>query len=260
MFEGLKEIEETDGRKKAASFAFALAIEAVIVLAIVVTPLIFFSVLPENELLTFLIAPPPPPPTPPPPPPPPPPPTPQNFQVQQVVNQGFVAPPEIPKDIPPPMDDIPYDPNMIYNPNGVRGPATGYAGGREGGTGVGVYRGVAIDSSKTTENAPPPKPEPEKPKPKPPAKISSGALASNAIRKVEPKYPPAASRAKITGRVIVEVVIDEDGNVIEAKAKSGHILLRPAAEEAIKQWKYKPATASGEPVSVTGEVIVNFGM
>ena len=66
MFEELNDIGKSDPGKKAASFFIALALEAGIILAVVITPLIFFSVLPDSELLTFLIAPPPPPPPPPP--------------------------------------------------------------------------------------------------------------------------------------------------------------------------------------------------
>ena len=250
MFEGLKEIEQTDGRKRAASFAFALAIEAAIVLAIIITPLIFFSVLPEGELLTFLIAPPPPPPTAPPPPPPPPPAPPVQVQ-QQIIPTGYVEPTAIPVDIPPPMDDIPvFDPNAVYSKTGVSRPGS-YAGSS---TGVGSREGINLGDIAT--NAPPPPPPPPPPKQE---RISEGAMQSNAIRKVEPIYPSLAQRSRITGRVVLEVEIDEEGNVVNVTAKTGHQLLRQAAIDAIKQWKYRPALVNGEPVSVIGTVNVDFG-
>jgi protein TonB len=67
-----------------------------------------------------------------------------------------------------------------------------------------------------------------------------------------------ARTAKISGRVVVEVTVDEEGNVIEAVAKSGHVLLRQAAVDAVKQWKYQPALLNGEPISVIAEVNVDF--
>src|SRR5262245_55279736 len=58
---------------------------------------------------------------------------------------------------------------------------------------------------------------------------SGGVLAASAIRRVEPAYPPLAKAAKVSGTIVVEVTIDESGNVIAAHAISGPPLLKDAA-------------------------------
>src|SRR5262249_47960519 len=59
-----------------------------------------------------------------------------------------------------------------------------------------------------------------------------GVLQKEATERPEPAYPPLARAAKVTGNVVVEVTIDETGNVTAARAVSGHPLLKDAAVEA----------------------------
>jgi TonB family protein len=87
------------------------------------------------------------------------------------------------------------------------------------------------------------------PPPKPAApKVSKGVTASNALTKVAPIYPPVARQMNASGEVKVAITIDEYGRVIEAKAISGHPALRSAAEEAAKQWVFRPARLDGAPI------------
>jgi protein TonB len=60
--------------------------------------------------------------------------------------------------------------------------------------------------------------------------------------------------------VVVNAVIDEHGNVVGARALSGHPLLIPAALKAVLQWKYEPTLLNGTPVSVEMEVTVHFNL
>jgi len=76
--------------------------------------------------------------------------------------------------------------------------------------------------------------------------------------RVEPKYPAAAKAAHVTGVVHVEFVADEQGNVIYARAISEHPLLKEAAEEAARQWKFAPTKLDGVPVKILGRVTLNF--
>ncbi|HZS09795.1 MAG TPA: TonB family protein [Blastocatellia bacterium] len=59
------------------------------------------------------------------------------------------------------------------------------------------------------------------------------------ITKVLPEYPRTARDAHIQGRVIVQILIDPDGNVVKACATEGHPFLKEAAIEAILQWKFE---------------------
>jgi TonB family protein len=70
------------------------------------------------------------------------------------------------------------------------------------------------------------------------------------ITKVQPVYPAIAKQANASGEVRVEVIIGENGRVISAKAVSGHLALRSAAEDAAWKWVFKPTEAGGKPVQV----------
>ncbi len=86
---------------------------------------------------------------------------------------------------------------------------------------------------------------------------SSGTASwGNAITKVQPRYPANAKRVKASGPVEVQITISEAGRVIEAKAISGHPLLREAAVEAARQWVFAPATLNGVPVEA--QMVVTF--
>ncbi len=71
--------------------------------------------------------------------------------------------------------------------------------------------------------------------------------------RVAPLYPELAKRMKISGAVTVEAKVNQDGNVVEAKAISGNRMLEPAAEEAVRKWKFE----SGAGVS-TEQIQISF--
>ena len=86
----------------------------------------------------------------------------------------------------------------------------------------------------------------------------AGVMATSAIRRVEPEYPAQAKADKISGTVVVEITIDEAGNVMSARAISGHPLLKDAAIDAARQWQFSTTTISGKPVKVVGTLTFNF--
>jgi protein TonB len=83
-------------------------------------------------------------------------------------------------------------------------------------------------------------------------------LNGKAISKPMPPYPPIAKAAKASGTVVVQVLIDEAGKVVEAHAVSGHPLLQKAAENAARNARFSPTQLSGQPVKVTGVITYNF--
>lgn len=98
-----------------------------------------------------------------------------------------------------------------------------------------------------------------RPSPTPSARtVSAGLLNSRAVSLPKPAYPPIARQANASGQVRVQVVIDEEGNVLSARAISGHMLLRNPAEAAARQSKFNPVRAAGQPVRATGEILYNF--
>lgn len=88
--------------------------------------------------------------------------------------------------------------------------------------------------------------------------IDGGVLNGKASSMPAPQYPAVARDAHVTGSVNVRVVIDGDGNIVEATAVSGPPLLRAAAQAAAKEAKFTPTRLSGEPVAVTGVLVYNF--
>src|SRR5262249_29171633 len=89
---------------------------------------------------------------------------------------------------------------------------------------------------------------------------SGCVLQASATRRVEPAYPPLAKAAAISGAVVVEITIDESGDVISATAISGHPLLKDAAIQAARGWKFEPTMLQGVPVKVIGTITFNFMM
>ena len=99
-------------------------------------------------------------------------------------------------------------------------------------------------------------------RPEPPKIIrkSGGVLQTSATRRVEPVYPALARTARVSGSVVVEVTVDEEGNVISARAISGHPLLKDAAVNAARGWQFTQTQLSGVPVKVIGTITFNFNL
>lgn len=88
--------------------------------------------------------------------------------------------------------------------------------------------------------------------------ISGGVLNGKAISRPQPAYPSAARAVRASGAVNVQVTIDENGQVVEAEAVSGHPLLRSAAVDAARNAKFNPTLLSGKVVKVKGILVYNF--
>jgi|ERR1043166_233405 TonB family protein len=92
----------------------------------------------------------------------------------------------------------------------------------------------------------------------PSGSISGGVLNGRAIVLPKPAYPPIARAAHASGTVVVQVIIDEEGNVISARAVSGHPLLQAVCVAAARGAKFSPTKLAGQPVKVTGVIAYNF--
>lgn len=69
--------------------------------------------------------------------------------------------------------------------------------------------------------------------------IISHPLTNAVIKKVEPNYSLAAKAVKAQGEVEVKIIVDKQGNVVDACVVQGHPLLSEAAQKAALQWKFK---------------------
>ena len=101
---------------------------------------------------------------------------------------------------------------------------------------------------------PPPPADPPKPK----VIISKGPINGQAILLPKPNYPPIAKQVGVQGTVSVQVLIDESGRVISAKAIDGSPFLRVEAQKAALLAKFSPTILGDQPVRVSGVITYNF--
>ena len=91
------------------------------------------------------------------------------------------------------------------------------------------------------------------------ARKSDVATFPEVISRVDPVYPEDARRARISGIVILEAEIDDQGNVVWVHVlKPLPYFLSDAAADAVRQWKFAPATVDGKPVAVLFNLTTNF--
>ncbi|HEV2883276.1 MAG TPA: TonB family protein, partial [Pyrinomonadaceae bacterium] len=106
------------------------------------------------------------------------------------------------------------------------------------------------------DSEPPPPPAP-KPNLRP---VSGGVLNGTALSLPMPIIPDVARRMKVSGIVSVEVVVDETGKVVSARATGGPMALRDAAVQAALKARFSPTKLSGQPVKVSGLINYKFSM
>ena len=132
------------------------------------------------------------------------------------------------------------------NPDAIGGPATGNGSGP---------RGASQPATVTLPDDPPPQPATP---PKPPQVVRKDVINSEAISLPKPIYSEIAKRLRIQGSVRVQVLVDEQGRVVSAKALSGSPFLIPEAQKAALQARFSPTLLGGQPVKVSGLITYNF--
>lgn len=88
--------------------------------------------------------------------------------------------------------------------------------------------------------------------------VKGGVLNAKAITLPKPVYPAIAKAAKASGTVVVQVLVDEEGNVVNARALSGHPLLQTSAIAAARGAKFTPTRLAGKPAKVQGTISYTF--
>jgi TonB family protein len=91
-----------------------------------------------------------------------------------------------------------------------------------------------------------------------PVPIGGDVKPAKLIKSVQPIYPAMAKSQHVSGNVQIDALIDADGNVSAMKVLSGPALLREAALQSLKQWKYQPAELDGKPTSMHLTVTLQF--
>jgi TonB family protein len=92
------------------------------------------------------------------------------------------------------------------------------------------------------------------------AHVGGAVKAPVALKRVEPLYPYAVRVYHVTGIVIMQCIIDKNGDVtdIVVKRRLAAGTLTYAAMEAMRKWKFSPGTIDGQPVDVLFNLTINF--
>ena len=218
-------------RRNPWAAAGALAIQLLLLLALIVIPLFHTEPLPKREMVTMLYAPP------------------LGGAAPNITKFQAPTPAYTSKSVPAPAHGTQEVPPAPISPTG------GVIGGVPGGVVGGVSSGVFSEVS-STHSLPVLAKTPE-----PPAKrirVAARVVEANLIHDVAPTYPPEAGRARIEGAVVLLAVIAKDGSVQDVRVESGLPLLAQAAIDAVKQWRYRPYLVNGEPVEVDSRITINF--
>lgn len=88
--------------------------------------------------------------------------------------------------------------------------------------------------------------------------LNIGILNEKATTRIAPVYPQIARSSGVSGLVRVKVVLDESGLVVGIVWAEGPMVLRQAAQDAARQWKFRPTIVDGRPIRVTGYLDFGF--
>jgi protein TonB len=88
--------------------------------------------------------------------------------------------------------------------------------------------------------------------------VSSGVMQGMLICKVFPVFPAIARATRTPGTVVLQATISRTGTIENLRVMNGPAMLRQAALDAVKQWRYRPYMLNGQPVEVETTVDVQF--
>ena len=242
--EAMLENSPTRPPRRVADFVVSGTLQVLLLLVLLVVPLYFSEAIDFHQVNATLLAPPPPAAAPPPP----------AASARSVVPNRralslagkLMAPRVIPHQVArlseePDASDLAV---AIAPGDGVPG---GVPGGQLGGV-IGGALSVAV----------PPAPTPIDSAPKGPIRAGGKVKAPRLIFGPDPVYPLLARQARVSGAVVIDAVIDTQGNVVEMRTVSGQPILALAAMEALRQWKYEPTILGVEAVPVRLLVTITF--
>jgi len=90
-------------------------------------------------------------------------------------------------------------------------------------------------------------------------RVGGGVSAPVVLYKVDPEYSEEARKAKYSGTVVLQLVVDPAGKARDIRVvRSLGLGLDEKAIEAVNKWKFRPGVKNGQPVSVQATIEVNF--
>jgi protein TonB len=175
-------------------------------------------------------------------------------EVKPPTPQEIVQPPDVPTELSPVTSQVVSDLVSILpdggHPDGVD---EGGAPGGDPDSGVPYSTGTEVLPSYGTG-----KPDPQ-PVDDEPIVVGGAVKKPEFLVKTQPRYTELARRANLEGHVFLKAVIDEQGYVTDLQVlKALPMGLDKAAIDAVRTWRFKPATLHGRPVKVYYNLTVHF--
>jgi len=172
----------------------------------------------------------------------------------KIVNLKPVLPVEPTVVVPQVAQLPPVNIAQLGDPLGIPGPPSsgpgtggGIGTGDGGGVGPGKGPGVGPGEGGGTGGGP--------------LRVGGGVSAPTVLYRIEPNYSEDARRARYQGSVVLSAIVRKDGSIQILKVLRGLGLgLDENAVEALKKWKFRPGTRSGEPVDVALNIEINFAL
>jgi periplasmic protein TonB len=243
--EAMLENSSTRAPRRLRDFAVSAGLQLLFLAALLLIPLYFTQVLDVQQLNKTLIVVPPLAPA-------PPPLAAARSVAPKTRTSTVLATLVVPKVIPNRIAPVSEEPNARDLEAGIdlgAGVSGGVAGGIPGGQLGGVLGGAS---------AGPVRPAAIESSPKAPIRVGGKVKPPQVLFAPDPVYPILARQARITGAVVIDAVIDTQGNVVEMQAVSGQPILARAAMEALRRWKYEPTILGNEPIPVRLLVTITF--
>jgi TonB family protein len=85
---------------------------------------------------------------------------------------------------------------------------------------------------------------------------ASGSSISGTV--TADSYPLLTQQMKVQGSVVLQAIIGVDGNIQDLRVLAGPAILTSAAQQAVRQWRFKPYLQNGQPVETKARITVNF--
>jgi TonB family protein len=77
---------------------------------------------------------------------------------------------------------------------------------------------------------------------------------------VETTYPLLGKNSRVQGSVVLQAIVGADGNIENLRVLSGPAVLATAAQQAVRQWRFKPVLQNGQAVETKAKITVNFSI
>jgi TonB family protein len=90
----------------------------------------------------------------------------------------------------------------------------------------------------------------------PPA--TNAAQRERIVADAQPAYPPLAQHMNVQGSVVLQALIGSDGTIQNLRVMSGPAILATAAQQAVREWRFKPVVENGQAVETKATITVNF--